>query len=135
VLLSASVSCGEAKPGPGDTCAGYQDGISGGTYRLSLTVTDDGFGPIILKAQDNATVILTVTNAGTRPHDFVVDCMPTPNGDGCPTTSCFPDEAAVGPLDPGASATTTFATPHPEGIYVFRSDLPGDTMTGQFVVQ
>jgi hypothetical protein len=133
-LFAAGLSC-EARPGTGDTCAGYQDGISGGTYKLVLTVTDDGFEPIILKAQDNATVTLTLANEGTRPHDFVVDCIPTPNGEGCPSMSCFPDEANIGPLEPGASATTTFVAPHPEGIYVFRSDLPGDTQTGQFVVQ
>jgi hypothetical protein len=39
------------------------------------------------------------------------------------------------PLVRDASATTTFVTPIPEGTYNFRSDLPGDTQTDQFVVQ
>jgi hypothetical protein len=116
-------------------CDGYQDGISGGSYRLALTVTDDGFSPIVLKAQDDATVTLTITNHGTRPHDFTVECIPTPNGEDCPSASCFPDEAMPGPIAPGDSVTSTFVTPHPEGIYAFHSDLPGDSQSGQFVVQ
>jgi hypothetical protein len=116
--------------GPSD-----QDGLNGGSSTLDLTVDDDAFAPIILKAQNLSTVTLTLSNTGTRPHDFVVDCLPTPNDNGCPTTSCFPDAAVIPAVAPGASASTTFVTPNPEGIYDFRSDLPGDTMTGQFVVQ
>ena len=98
-------------------------------------MSDTAFTPTILKAQNLARVTLTLRNTGTTPHSFVVACMPTPNDDGCPTTSCFPDASTIGPLAPDASATATFVTPNPEGIYVFHSDLPGDSQTGQFVVQ
>jgi hypothetical protein len=123
--FGASGICGEAD----------SDGLTGGSYTEDLQVDDTAFAPIILKAQNLATVTLTLKNAGSRPHDFVVDCMPTPNDNGCPATSCFPDASAIGALAPDASATSTFATPNPEGIYTFRSDLPGDTQSGQFIVQ
>ena len=50
----------------------------------------------------------------------------TPNDDGCPAESCFPREAALSAVEPGASATTEFVTPNPEGIYYYHSALPGD---------
>jgi hypothetical protein len=116
-------------------CDTDSDGIVGGNYTFDLTVDDDAFAPIILKAQNLATVTLTLTNTGTKPHDFVAMCLPTLNDDGCPLTSCFPDASVIAPLAPDASATTTFITPNPEGIYSFHSDVAGDTQTGQFVVQ
>ena len=39
------------------------------------------------------------------------------------------------PIAPGESVTQTFTTPNPEGIYVFRSNVGSDAMTGQLVVQ
>jgi hypothetical protein len=135
VATLSSLSCNSSTDSGGGCGTGDQDGISGGTYAFDLTVTDDAFAPIILKTQNNATVTLTLTNAGTKPHDFAIDCLPTPNDNGCPATSCFPDASAIGPVPPDASASTTFVTPNPEGIYTFRSNLPGDTQTGQFVVQ
>lgn len=109
--------------------------MNGGDFVFDLTVDDDAFAPRELPAQNLANVKLTLTNKGTRPHDFVVECMPTPNDNGCPARSCFPDAAAVAALAPDASTTRTFVTPNPEGTYTFRSDLPGDTQTGQFIVQ
>lgn len=133
-LGAGAVHCSTSSGG--DTCSpGDSDGLNGGDTTFVLTVSDDAFAPIILKAQNLSSVTLTLQNAGTRPHDFVVDCLPTPNDNGCPTTSCFPDASAIGPVPPDGSATTTFVTPNPEGIYTFRSDLPGDTQTGQFVIQ
>jgi hypothetical protein len=116
--------------GPAD-----QDGVNGGAVALDLTVDDTAFTPIVLEAQNLATVTLTLKNAGTKPHGFAVSCLATPNGRGCPTESCFPDAGAIAPIAPDASATATFVTPNPEGIYVFRSSAPGDSVTGQFVVQ
>ena len=134
MLAAALVACGSSSGG--DICGpGDQDGVAGGSYAFDLTVTDDAFQPSILKAQNDATVTLTLTNTGTKPHDFVIDCLATPNGNGCPTTSCFPVSAVIAAVAPGATATATFVTPLPEGIYVFRSDPPGDTQTGQFIVQ
>jgi hypothetical protein len=102
------------------------DGVSGGDAGFALTVTDDAFSPGILKCQNLANVTLTMTNAGTQEHDFVV---------GCTGSSCFPDAASIPPLAPDASATVQFHAPYAEGIYTFRSDLPGDTQTGQFILQ
>jgi hypothetical protein len=124
--------------------------MSGGTYTIDLTVDDTGFHPLVLSAQNDAMITLTIHNAGTKPHDFVLGCLATPNGSGCPTQSCFPATDASIPsvpaIQPGQTVTTTFDTPRPEGIYPFRSDLPGDSPTdvvtdagemgfaGQFVV-
>jgi hypothetical protein len=132
--LALALHCTNA--GTAGTCApGDADGIQGGSYAFDLAVDDTAFSPTILKAENVASVSVTLTNTGTKPHGFVVECMPTPNDEGCPTTSCFPDASTIGPLPPDASATATFVTPNPEGIYVFRSDVSGDTQTGQFVVQ
>ena len=137
-LLAACTSSAGSSP----CAAGDSDGVNGGAFTFQLSVTDTGFAPAILKAQNRADVTLTLRNDGTRPHDLVFDCVATPNGDGCPTTSCFPDAAAVPALAPDASATVRFVTPNPEGIYVFRSDVGGDTavagdggLAGQFIVQ
>jgi hypothetical protein len=111
------------------------DGITGGSYTFDLQVSDTAFTPVVLKAQNLASVTVNLTNTGTRPHDFALECLATPNDNGCPSTSCFPDASTIGPLAPDASSTATFTTPNPEGIYVFHSDLPGDTQTGQFIVQ
>jgi hypothetical protein len=146
-LLLAPAGCGG--PSSGACGAGDQNGMSGGTYTFDLTVDDTGFHPLVLSAENDATVTLTITNMGTRPHDFVLQCLPTPNGSGCPAQSCFPGEASVpsvSAIDPGKTVTVTFDTPKPEGIYPFRSDLPGDSpndvmtdagemgFAGQFVV-
>jgi hypothetical protein len=109
-----------------------------------VTVDDTGFTPIILKTQNSAQVTLTLTNNGTKPHDFVMGCVSI-SYPGCPFQYCFPPDANIASLPPGGTATTTFVTPFVEGIYDFRSDLPGDSQTasdggisglrGQFVVQ
>ncbi len=120
------------------------DGITGGCYAFDVTVTDTGFSPIILKAQNNGQVTLTLTNTRTRPHDLVMGCVTT-SAPGCPSRFCFPPEASIPSVPPGGTATTTFVTPYVEGIYDFQSDLPGDSQTssdggltglwGQFVIQ
>ena len=138
LLLGTLTRCGDSSASAG-ACTTDQDGISGGTATFDVTVSDTGFAPRILKSENLARVTLTVRNAGTRPHDFVVGCIATPNAYGCPTTSCFPDAATIASLAPDASATTTFVAPKPEGIYTFRSDLGADTgdggLTGQFILQ
>jgi hypothetical protein len=126
-------------------CPGDTDGIIGGCYAFDLTVDDSAFAPIILKAQNRAQVNLTLRNTGTKPHGFVLDCIPTPNTNGCPSQSCFAAGSTIGPLPPGGTASTTFVTPNPEGIYNFHSEVAGDSQTesdggmaglwGQFVVQ
>jgi hypothetical protein len=120
------------------------DGIIGGCFAFDLTVDDTGFTPIILKAQNRGVVTITLQNTGTKPHDFVVGCVPI-NYPGCPPQQCFPGGADIPPVAPGQSATTTFTLPYPEGIYDFRSDVSGDSEVasdggvtghwGQFVIQ
>jgi hypothetical protein len=120
----------------GDVCApDDQDGIVGITATFAVSVSDAAFAPAIIKTQNKSTITLTVTNAGTAPHGFAIDCLSTPNDRGCPATSCFTDAATLAPIAPGASATITFPTPGVEGIYTFRSNGPGDTQTGQFILQ
>jgi hypothetical protein len=143
LLAVALLRCSDALSSGG--CASDQDGVSGGQVTFVLAVDDTTFSPTILKAQNLAQVTLTLKNTGTRPHDLVVDCIATPNDNGCPTTSCFPDAGRIPAVPPDASATTTFVTPNPEGIYAFRSDLGTDShvasdggvtgLAGQFIVQ
>jgi hypothetical protein len=149
-VVSPSAGDGGDDAGAGDdgstACTlSDSDGITGGSDVFDVTVDDSGFSPILVKAQNRAAVTLTLTNAGTRPHDLVVDCLPTPNAYGCPSVSCFPAGANIPALAPGASMTTSFVTPNPEGIYTFRSDVGMDSellddggvsgLWGQFVVQ
>lgn len=112
------------------------DGIISEPAAPTVTVTDTEFAPKIVTTQNSSQITLTLKNEGTTPHSFVVDCLPTPNSDGCPMKSCFPSEAKVDPLDPGDEATIMFETPLVEGIYKFHSDVAGDDdLTGQFVIQ
>jgi hypothetical protein len=129
-LLGLAVgSCGSGA-GKEDTCQPDDaDGIMGGSVSFDLTVDDMGFTPAILPAQNATNVTLTLHNIGAMPHDFVIDCLATPNDDGCPMTSCFPPSASIPAVAPGATATSTFVTPTPEGIYYYHSDLPGDAAT------
>jgi hypothetical protein len=131
--------------GGGSPCAPPDsDGINGGCYAFDLSVDDTAFSHIILKAQNLGLVTITLTNTGTKPHDFVMGCIPISFA-GCPSQQCFPAAANIAPIAPGMSATATFTTPNPEGIYNFRSDVAGDSeldsdggvtgIWGQFVVQ
>ncbi len=137
--LALCLSCSSSTDDDHDsTCTPDDaDGIISEPARLVVTVSDTEFAPKILTAQNSSDITLTLENEGTTPHGFVVDCLPTPNNDGCPLESCFPDDAKIEPLAPGESATITFQTPLVEGIYDFRSDVPEDTelTPGQFIVQ
>jgi hypothetical protein len=136
--LSLAVAVARCSSSSGDPCRTDADGIIGGASTIQLTVSDTAFSvgaadsgsvePNIV-VQNLSRVTLTLTNVGTRPHDFVIRCLPTPNAAGCPTESCFPPEAGLGPVAPGGSATTTFMTPAVEGAYPFVSDQPGDSET------
>jgi hypothetical protein len=136
---SAGDDAGDSPCKPPDT-----DGVLGGCYVFEATVDDDGFSPSILKTENNARVNLTLKNAGSKAHDFVVGCTSV-DFPGCASTYCFPSGARIASIPPGGTATITFVTPYVEGIYDFRSDLPGDSdvasdggvsgLWGQFVVQ
>jgi hypothetical protein len=130
--------------GAGPCAPPDSDGVVGGCYVFDVTVDDTGFTPRILKAQNVGQVTLHLTNAGTRPHDFTMDCIAL-GYPGCPAQSCFPSKASIASVAPGGVATTTFVVPYVEGIYDFRSNLGGDStlesdggldgLWGQFVVQ
>lgn len=141
LLLAAaasSVACSTDKDASHDQCQPDDaDGIIDEPANPQLTVTDAKFAPAIITTQNTSTITLTLKNEGTTPHGFVVDCLPTPNSDGCPTQSCFPAEARIEPIDPGDQATVTFETPLVEGIYEFHSGVAEDAelARGQFIVQ
>ncbi len=135
-LAMAGLRCSSQAPS-GDSCNPDENGVTGsGTTVIVLNVSDTAFtvgaidggpGEPNIVAENVADVKVTLTNVGTKPHDFVVRCLPTPNSDGCPTQSCFPPGASIPPLKPGASATIEFVTPIHEGRYIFVSDVPGDS--------
>ena len=151
VLALSAGQCSSSPGGP--KCSTDSNGISGGMHVIDLTVSDTAFtvgaldggpGEPNITIENAATVSLTTTNVGAKPHDFVVQCLPSPNADGCPTQVCFPPEANLPQVQPGKSATTTFVAPFHEGLYPFISDVPSDTQTspdggitglvGQFVL-
>jgi hypothetical protein len=134
LLLSlwCCASCGSAS---GDACNPEDaDGVIGGSYTFDVTVDDSAFSHAILKAQNRSEVTVALTNEGTVPHGFLIECLATPNEDGCPTESCFPDAARIDPLPPGATGSASFEVPRVEGIYVIRS-VEGEPPTAQFIVQ
>lgn len=139
VLLAVAMSVACSSPEKGnDACTPDDaDGIISEPATVKLTVSDTEFTPKILTVQNSSDITLILTNDGTTPHSFVVDCLATPNNDGCPLKSCFPDEATIAPLAPQESATIEFETPLVEGIYAFRSDVPEDSelTPGQFIIQ
>jgi hypothetical protein len=137
--LALFASCGSGgdddddDPTKSGKCFPDSDGLTGGAYTIALTVTDTGFSKTVINSQNNAGVTLTLTNAGTTPHGFAVDCVSVlpayPNLPAmCPSQSCFPDTSMIAPLAPGATQTITFSTPTPDGlIYPFRSSEPTDS--------
>ena len=152
-MVGSALHCGGLDPnasnaaGDGGACTPPdEDGFIGhGTTVFQLYVNDDAFyrggdagASPILTVQNLATVQLTLTNTGTKPHDFTIDCYPTPNTMGCPQQSCIDvgdAGASIPPVEPGKSATVTFMVPVRDNIiYTFRSNLPGDTQTGQLNV-
>ena len=127
-----------------NACYPDNDGITGGSYTIELTVNDTGFfasggddagtsAKNIIATQNDAQVTLTLTNNGKTSHGFMVGCTsvtpayPTLPA-GCPTSACFPANATIAPIAPGASITVTFDTPTPDGlIYPFTSNDPADS--------
>ena len=144
LVTLGGAACGDAADNDDPCAPDDADGVIGGNIAFDLTVDDTGFAPTILAAQNTANVTLTLRNNGTTLHSFVIDCMPTPNINGCPTESCCPPATSSPPRAPGASATTTFTVPRPEGIHYYHSDVEGDTPgpcmagmagCGQFIVK
>ena len=139
MLATLSVACsGSHTKANDEACTPSDaDGVIDEPANQRLTVTDAEFRPKIITTQNSSSVVLTLKNEGTTLHGFVVDCMPTPNSDGCPSQSCFPSEAKIEPIAPGQEVTVRFETPLVEGIYDFHSDVPedADLEAGQFIIQ
>jgi hypothetical protein len=129
--LACSSSSSSASP-DGGSCFPDGDGMSGGFNTFALTVDDSGFSKNVLNTQNDASITLTLTNMGTKPHGFTVGCTSvTPAYPslpaGCPSMACFPAAATIAPIAPGTTATITFSTPTPDNlIFPFSSDAPGD---------
>jgi len=130
---TSTASSSSTEGGGGSGCYPDNDGLNGGAYTFDLTVDDTGFSKTILASQNDAQATLTLTNTGTKPHGFAVGCTSTAATypdlpAGCPTAACFPANARIAPLAPGASQTITFDTPTPDGlIYPFTSSEPADS--------
>jgi hypothetical protein len=136
--ILAAARCSDNSSGGSDACKTDLNGASGGSQVVDLAVDDTAFSvgagdsgsmqPNVT-IENASTVTLTLVNVGTKPHDMVVQCQPTPNTMGCPGQSCFPPDANIPPLQPGESTTTSFVAPFKEGPYRFTSDVDGDTKT------
>ncbi len=138
-MVIALAGCGSGKTSGNSCSPGDEDGVIGGNNIVLVNVSDAAFavGGVDsgsdernISVQNSSNLTLTLTNVGTRPHDFVVQCIPSGLPEGCPAQSCFPPEANITTVSAGQSATTTFTTPRVEGAYQFISDVPGDTQVG-----
>jgi hypothetical protein len=133
-LLFLVSACSDDRPE--DACQPDDlDGVIGGEAEFVVTVDEDAFSPRILSTQNRATVTLTLTNTGSEPHGFFIECLPTPNDDGCPTESCFTDDARIDPIAPGESSNVVFEVPIVEGTYSIVSEPERDAPSAQFVVK
>ncbi len=150
-LLTAGANCSSGGGNNGDSCTPPdQDAVNGGYYTELVSVSDTGFAvggvdsgstESNISVQNLGIITLTLTNTGTKPHDLVVQCIPTGLPAACMNpTSCFdnPDDAGsatpnaitlIPTLQPGASQTLVVQAPLVEGIYNFISDVPGDDTT------
>ena len=135
-LALSSAACSSEDGAGEDVCEPDDlDGVIGGEVPFEVTLDDDAFSPRILTAQNRALVTLTFTNDASDARGFFVECLQTPNDDGCPTESCFPDESRIEPIEPGVTVTTEFDVPLVEGVYTIVS-APGETEpSAQFVVK
>jgi hypothetical protein len=121
-------------------CYPDHDGINGGEFPIDLVVNDTGFyspgdagaAKNIIATQNDAVVMLTLTNRGLKPHGFKVGCANVTSiypdlPAGCSPDACFPSNAVIAPIMPGQTVTITFDTPTPDGLnYPFTSNDPDD---------
>ncbi|HLK36579.1 MAG TPA: hypothetical protein VKU41_07480 [Polyangiaceae bacterium] len=117
----------------GAGCFPDADGLTGGAYTIDVAVDDHGFSKTVINTQNDATVTLTLTNKGSRPHGFEVGCTSVTAAypdlpASCPTMTCFPAASTIGALAPGDSKTVTFFTPQVDNvIYPFQSTEQDDS--------
>ncbi len=114
VLLAA---CG------GGASTGGSSGASGSSQPLSVTVTatEFKFDPATINAAPGQTINLTVKNAGTTQHTWVL------NAANVKLT-----------IDPGKSVNQMFTAPATAGTYQYECDIAGHKeagMVGQLIVK
>src|SRR5580658_30968 len=91
-------------------CFPDHDGITAQPATIVITVDDTGFSKTVISTQNYSVVDLAVTNTGSKPHGFEVECTSTLPGypdlaAGCPKVSCFPSESTIAPLAHGETKT------------------------------
>jgi hypothetical protein len=152
IFIFASVAllhCSPSSAGSsadGGNCFPDNDGVNNVPETIDVVVDDTGFyagSPdsgadtdagmkTVITTQNSSTVTFTLTNRGTKEHGFEVGCTSVLSAypdlpSGCPSKVCFPANATVAPIGPGASKTITFVTPVPDNLlYPFKSSAPGD---------
>jgi len=145
----ALLHCSSSSSGASDgaTCYPDNDGFSNVPATVDVIVDDTGFysgSPdsgidmdagmkVVITTQNDSAVTLTLTNLGTKPHGFEVECTsatpayPTLPA-GCSSRVCFPSSSTIPPIGPGTSMHVTFDTPPPDGLlYPFKSSAPADS--------
>ncbi len=101
-------------------CGGGGGGGGGAALNVAVTNTEFKFDPATINAAPGQTINLTVRNAGSIQHTWV---LPAAN--------------VKLTIDPGQSVTKTFTAPA-AGTYVIECDIPGHKeagMVGQLIVK
>lgn len=104
-------------------CGGGAGGGGGSPAPLSVTVTTTEFkyDPATINAAPGQTINLTVKNAGTVQHTFVLTAA-----------------SVKLTIDPGQTVNQTFTAPATAGTYQYECDVPGHKeagMVGQLIVK
>jgi hypothetical protein len=138
---SSSSGSGTADGDAAAACYPDNDGINNVPTTIDLVVNDTGFYSgdvdagmkLVISTQNDSVVTLKLTNMGTKPHGFEVECtsvLPAyPNlPAGCSSMACFPASSTIAPIAPSTTATITFDTPTPDNLlYPFKSSEPSDS--------
>ncbi len=101
-------------------CGGGGGGGGGAALNVAVTNTEFKFDPATINAAPGQTINLTVRNAGSIQHTWVLSAANVKLT-----------------IDPGQSVTKTFTAPA-AGTYVIECDIPGHKeagMVGQLIVK
>lgn len=96
-------------------------GGSAAALNVTVTATEFKFDPATINATAGQTINLTVTNAGTIQHTWVLSAANVKLT-----------------IDPGKSVTQTFTAPATAGTYQYECDIAGHKeagMVGQLIVK
>lgn len=99
---------------------------TGDTAEVEVEVDDNYFSPTFIQASPGATVTVTLTNAGARPHTFTVDAL------GIDEELSGGDPVEVEVTVPESGATAFYCRFHRGGGMQGAFFLePGDTVSGE----